>query len=325
MLSGDLRTMPLSDLLQWVDTRRRACLVHVQLHGGEQTWFQVEGRAVVATARPLARGMLSADGEPGRPGPKQVALARENLLDLFLGTDGKFEVRDRGVAPGPAVRVQIAVQFLVMEGLRLLDEWPGISARYPTDEARLAATDKPPSDLDPIADAIRELALSAPALGEARLVLGLSRASLLRRVEVLAAKGLVEIEGTPHGPDIERSVLDQAQSLLRERQYLEAAHVFRSLLATKPGDPRIRSLLSEAEAQHCAALYKEFPPTHVIAKVSGADLEPLRGGELAVLECLPRSRSVAVLVLVSPLRELETLLALGRLRRRGVIAVESAD
>ena len=48
--------------------------------------------------------------------------------------------------------------------------------------------------------------------------------------------------------------------------------------------------------------------------------------EHAVLSCLEgRARAVAVVVLVSPLRELETLKALRRLVDRGVVGLESAD
>ncbi len=326
MLSGDLSTMPLPDLLQWVDTRRAPTLVVVRCHGGPEAWLIARERVVVAGSPPLARGMLATDGTPDTPGPGLTAVTREHLLDLFLGSGGTFEVRDHAEPPSPGVTLDLRLQFLVMEGLRLLDEWPRILETYPTDEARLAATDVPPEGLDAIQLAIHELSLTAPALGEARLVLGLSRPALLRRVHAMRARGLVDVEGVPHGPDIEGSVIEQARVLLRERQYREAAHVFRSLLATNPRDARIRGLLAESERLHCDALYSELSATSVVSRATpNGGSTGLTGAELAVLDCLTRARSVAVLVLVSPLRELETLVSLSRLRARGVVSVESAE
>ena len=322
MLSGDLSTMPLSDLLQWADTRQQPTLIIVRSRGHE-TWLIAESRVVTAGSPPQARGILATDGTPGRPGPGLRAVTREHLLDLFLRPNGTFEVRDDLQPPTPGVAVELPLQFLVMDGLRILDEWPRLQALYPEDSARLAATDAEPDGLDPIQKAIHELSLSAPALGEARLVLGLSRPVLLRRVHAMRSRGLVDVEGVPHGPDIEASVIDQARVLLRERQFREAAHVFRSLLASNPADPRLRRLLEESERMQCDALYDQFSATSVVSRAQDAD--DLAGAELAILDCLQRPRSVAVLVLASPLRELETLLSLSRLSARGVVSVESAD
>jgi hypothetical protein len=253
------------------------------------------------------------------------AATREAVLDLFLWHEGRFELREGTQAPTPLVELHIPIQFLVMEGLRILDEHARIEAAYPDDKARLAATDRAPEALDTVDAAIHRLALEAPALGEARLVLGISRAALLRRVEELRARGLVEIEGVAHGPDVGGSLLDQAQILLRERQYAEAAHVFRTLLASDPSDARARRLLQEAERLEIEAAYSLFSPTDVVTVVSDPTRHRLKGADLAVLDSLTRPRSVAVLVLVSPLREVETLKALERLLAKGIVTIEPAD
>ncbi len=217
------------------------------------------------------------------------------------------------------------IQFAVMEGLRLLDEHARLDEAYPDEKARVAATDREPTDLDTVKSAIYLLAQSAPALGEARLVLGLSRPALLRHVEELRLRGLVEVEGTPHGPDVGGGLLDQAQILLAERQFTEAAHVFRTLLASNPADARARRLLHEAERLEVEAAYELFSPTDVVSVAEDPARYRLAGAEVAVLDCLTRPRSVAVLVLVSPLREVETLKSLSRLLGKGVVSIEPAD
>ncbi len=323
MLSGDLATMPLADVLQWIDARGSRALVTVRPSKGSPRWLVAEARMVVLGSRPLADGPLATDGTPEAPGPGLRALAREHLLDLFMDPAGSFELRESAEPPEPGVPLELMTQFLVMEGLRLLDEWPRIAETYPRDDARLGATDREPERLDAIDDAIVRLAHDAPALAEARLVLGLSRPALLRRVDGLRARGLVDVEGTPHGPDVEGSLIEQAQKLLAAQQYAEAAHVFRSLLATNPAEARIRHLLAEAEREHARTLYARFAPTHVVTLRAAAP--KVGGADAALLDVLSRPRSVAVLVLLSPLRELETLMALARLAARGVVSIESAE
>lgn len=325
MLSGDLSTMALADVLQWVDAGRGRALVTVTRPDGQARWLLAEERVVIAAAAPPVSGRLSSDGTPGAPGPALEAVALEYLLDLFLQSEGKFELRNDAPTPPDAVRVSMPVQFLVMEGLRLLDERTRLEATYPRDEARLAATDADAEGLSVIDSAIVQVAQGAPALGEVRLVLGLSRPSLLRHVDSLRQRGLVDVEGTAHGPDIEGSVIQQAQVLLRERQYAEAAHVFRSLLATNPEDGRVRRLLQEAERLQIDAAYELFSPTDVVTRDEDYRELDLKGTDRAVLDCLERPRSVAILVLVSPLRELETLSALRRLASKGLVTIEAAD
>ncbi|MBX3276179.1 MAG: DUF4388 domain-containing protein [Sandaracinaceae bacterium] len=325
MLAGDLTTMPLAELLQWVDVRGARARVAVRTDEGISSWLVAEARYVTRAAAPLARGRLAADGTPEAPGPGLVALAREQLLDLFLAPSGTFELDEHAPPPAPGVALEVPVAFLLMEGLRLLDEWPRVAAKYPRETARLGATSGVPTGpLDPIDAAIRALADEAPTLAEARLVLGLSRPALLRRVDGLGAQGLVEVEGIPHGPDVEGALVREATKLLRARQFAEAAHVFRSISITSPGDRLVRRLLEEAERGQIEALRAKLQPTDVVSRAGSAAVA-LRGAEAIVVDALARPTTVAGLVVASPLRELETLAALTRLSARGIVAVEPAD
>lgn len=317
--------MALADVLQWADATRARALVRVEGRDGISAWLVTADRMVVAASPPPVTGKLSGDGTPSAPGPGLSASTREALLDVFLWRDGRFELREGAARPDTSVELELPLQFLVMEGLRLLDEQAQIESLYPDDKARIAATDREPEDLDTIESAIHQVAQQAPSLSEARIVLGLSRPAFLRRVDPLRVRGYVEVEGIAHGPDLGANLLDQAQILLRERQFAEAAHVFRSLLASNPADARARRLLQEAERLEVEAAYELFSPTDVVSVAGDAQAVRVAGADQAVLDCLTRPRSVAVLVLVSPLREVETLKSLHRLLGKGVVSVEPAD
>jgi hypothetical protein len=325
VLSGDLSTMALADVLQWADATRSRALVKVARADGMAAWLCTRDRMVVAGSPPPTEGQLASDGAPSSPGPGLRAVTVEHLLDLFLWPEGRFELRTDTERPPLSVDVELPLQFLVMEGLRILDEQPRLESTYPDDKARLAATDVETSTLGTIGAAIHRIAQSAPALGEARLVLGLSRPALLRHVDELRVRGLVEVEGIAHGPDIEANLVEQAQILLREKQYAEAAHVFRSLLASNPSDARARRLLAEAERLEVEAAYQLFSPTDVVTLEGDPSKFRISATDQAVLDCLARPRAVAVLVLVSPLRELETLKALQRMASKALVTVEPAD
>lgn len=335
MLRGDLATMPLTDVLQWAEAARRNVRIDIERESGLGAWMITHEREVVACSMPGVRGVLAADGTPGAPGPGLRAAAVEGLLDLFLETEGRFVLRDvasgEAAATEPAVRLSLPLGFLVMEGLRQLDEWPRLAETYRDDGARLRAVGSVPDDeLAAVQSAILEQArrpfgAGPPSLAELQLVLGLSRTALLRRVDELRAIGLVEVDGAaPGARDLAATLLEQAAVLVREEQFAEAAHVLRSLLAGSPGDARVRVLLDQTERAHLAACYAQLDKTDVV-RIARTPSGVLASADQALLDALAQKpRSVAALVLLSPLRELETLLALLRLVKKGVVEVAAA-
>jgi DNA-binding Lrp family transcriptional regulator len=322
MLRGDLSTMPLSDLLQWVDASRKSCWIEIEREANLRSWLVCVDRQVIATAVPVARGVLSSDGTPSHPGPGLRAVAIENLLDLFFAASGTFQVHEATSVHEPGVPIELSLSFLVMEALRQLDEWPRIEASYPSDASRLRAVagSAHVAHLSVVQRAIHRASEDGRTLGEVRVVLGLSRHALLRRVDELASMGLVEVEGMSEAPNLPQTLLTQARALMRERQFAEAAYVMRSLLATDPGDERLRRLLEECEKRHVADCYEQFSPTALVRLDLNKTHSGLGPAEQAVVDLLAsKARSVAGLVLSSPLRELDTLVALQRLGRKQLI------
>ena len=324
MIEGDLATMPLADLLQWVDATRKTVSIEIGRADGLTAWLTTHDRHVVSASAPAARGVLTADGTPSAPGPALRALAIEGLLDLFAISTGRFALREGEKLPTGGITVQVQLGFLVMEGLRQLDEWPRIEATYPDDAARLRAVGQgEAAEVSVVQAAILRAARDSPTLGEIRLVLGLSRLALLRRVDELRSIGLVEVEGSVARHDLPSTLVDQAMILIREEQFAEAAHVLRSLLASTPGDMRLHRLLAETERRHIESCYATIDKADLVKLASGPPRQGIAPQEQALVDALnAHPRSVAGLVLVSPLRELETLVGVLRLAKKGVVVIE---
>jgi hypothetical protein len=155
-----------------------------------------------------------------------------------------------------------------------------------------------------------------------------SRPAILRRVEALRDLGLAEVEGVAAQPDPVARLISQAQALVAQRQFDEASIVFKALLAADPSDRRVRALLREAEREQLAALYEELSPVAVPVLVGGpASLETPAGRRLSSADREVAGRvngrwDVASIALASPLREVETLKALRKLGRLGLVALQ---
>lgn len=333
MLQGDLATFPLPDLLQWLDHGRRSGVVEVEPGGGTPVWFQVHDRRVVASGRPPGShsglGTLAgwAPSEPPEALWPEACLDR--LVDLFIGAasgQGRFTLVDGAAGFEDGVPLDAGLGAVTLEGLRRLDEWAALDARYPSEAALLAAQGggRPRT---PGQRALVEAARRRVSLAEARLALGLSRPALLRRVEALRELGLAHVEGVAVRADPVSTLIDKAQLLVAEKQFDEAAIVFRSLLAADPSDRRVRALLREAEREQVAALWEELTPVAVPVLPGGPEsldtpgARRLTAADREVAARVNGVWDVSAIALACPLREVETLRSLRKLARLGLVVL----
>jgi hypothetical protein len=329
VLQGDLATYPLADLFQWLDQSRRTGVVEVDTADGAPFWIELRDRRIVASARP--------PGEPAglgtlagwRPSDAIEALwpeaCADRIVDLFLAPGhGRFMLAADASGFDDGVPLDLSLAHMTLEGLRRLDEWTELDRRYPSESALLCA-DGAGRPRTPGQRALLEAARRRVSLAEARLALSLSRPAVLRRVEALRELGLAHVEGVAEHADPVARLVDQAQALVVERQFDEAAIVFKSLLAADPADRRVRNLLREAEREHVAALYEELSPVAVPILVGGpAWLESRAGRRLGFTDREIAGRvngrwDVASIALACPLREVETLRSLRKLVRLGLV------
>jgi hypothetical protein len=225
------------------------------------------------------------------------------------------------------VPLDLGVGQMTLEGMRRLDEWPELDQRYPS-EAALLNADGADRGRTPAQRALLDAARRRLSIAEARLALHLSRPAALRRIEVLRELGLAHVEGVAPRADPVSALVDQAQQLVVERQFDEAAIVFKSLLAADPSDRRVRNLLRESEREQVATLYEELSPVAVPVLLAGpASLESPAGRRLGfsdreVAARVNGSWDVASIALSSPLREVETLKSIRKLVRLGLVDLQ---
>ncbi len=329
MLSGDLATLPLSDLFQWIDNSRRSGVVEIEAGDGPPFWVQVADRRLVAAARPPPQppglGTLAGWSQPEPAERLWPEACHDRLIDLFLApAQGRFTFADDASGFDDGVALDVPVGQVTLEGMRRLDEWPSLDRSYRSESAVLCADGRGPART-PGLDAVLEAAKRRLSIAEARLALVLSRPAILRRIEALREQGLAHVEGVVAHADPISSLIDKAQALVHERQFEEAAMVFRSLLAADPSDRRVRHLLREAEREQVAALYEELSPVAVPLLLGGpGSLETPAGRRLTptdkeVVARINGSWDVAGIVLACPLREVETLKAVRKLLRLGLV------
>jgi hypothetical protein len=329
VLAGDLTTFPLPDLFQWADNSRRTGVIEIEPGEGPPFWAHVSDRRIVAAVRPPAPppGIAATSGwtPSGPPEALWPEAIYDRLVDLFLAPGvGRFSFADDPSGFDDGVPLDLPVGQVVLEGLRRLDEWRRLDRSYPSESAILCA-DGTGDARSPGQQAVLEAARRHLSIAEARLTMVLSRPAMLRRIEALREQGLAHVEGvTAHGDPIS-SLIDKAQILVVERQFDEASHVFRSLLAADPSDRRVRHLLVEAEREQVAALYEELKPVSVPVVLGGpASLDSPAGRRLTATDREVAGRingrwDVASIALACPLREVETLKSIRKLARLGLI------
>jgi DNA-binding Lrp family transcriptional regulator len=319
MLSGDLSTMALPDFLQWADATRVSGVLAIE-RDAEVVWLQIAARNVIRASESPSQPVsleVSVDRWEDGGAIEAPTLALEHLYDQFLDSSGSFRFRPGEDRTRLGVPVDIAVAELLMESMRLLDEWPRLDKAYPEDSMRPAlATPESPSELTAVQQAVLRCVRRNQTLAEIRMTIGLSRPALLRRLDELRALGYVSVEGAPSRGDLSGRLVSQAKKLMKEKQFDEAAHVFGALLSSDPTARSVRALLREAEREQVLWLYDEIP-AHSVPKLIRKDLDrrTLTHADRELLDRINGVWDVAVLVLSSPLREVETLKTLRKLRR----------
>jgi hypothetical protein len=162
-ITGNLRTMQLSELLQWLSMGQKTGTLVVRGQPGEKRIYFENGRIISSsstiereylghflvaygyiTEEELTRAMEVQHQSKILLGKILVMIgaireedltellklkAQETIYDIFLWTEGAFEFIDKEIPKWPMVPISIDVTGIVMEGLRRYDEWERIKTR----------------------------------------------------------------------------------------------------------------------------------------------------------------------------------------------------
>ena len=251
-LAGNLRTMDLPEVLQWIASSRKTGTLHLErrsvqkriyFQGGAiyTSWsndpreslgqFLVRERLV--TEEQLFKAMLSCEQKGGLLGVLLVAdgivseedirrvlrvKAEESIYDLFLWPEGRFEFKDGETAGDDLIPIELDVTSAIMEGVRRVDEWGRIRTVFPTMDVSFTVPTGVPAQIDATPRRLLELAGSGLTLAALSLELRRSEFEAAEMAFRLHAQGLLAVVPPTLVPrrKAEEDTVATIQSLLAE-------------------------------------------------------------------------------------------------------------
>lgn len=253
-VQGNLRTMMVPDVLQWLSQGQQTGILHIRGTQGITKKIFFDRGAIVSTASSdpreylgqflISRGYLTEDQlnkametqlQTGIMLGKilitigileerelQDALrlkAEENIYDLFMWDEGEFRFEELPALAEGIPRISLDVMSLVMEGIRRKDEWGRIRGIFANDRAILQPSAKPfvPAEWPPNSLPARAYLVfdGQRCLAEAMLELHTTEFQLAEAAFKLYEKGLIKVGGEKERPE-EKSYANLQRGFLEE-------------------------------------------------------------------------------------------------------------
>ncbi len=270
-LKGELGTMALADILQWVSQGRKTGTLHINrgavekrisFSGGSihSSWsndpreslgqFLVRERLV--TEEQLFRTLLSQESE-GRPlGALLVEdgmlkdedllrmlthKAEETIYDLFHWTEGHFEFKDGELARNTPFAVDLDVTSVIMEGVRRVDEWERMREVIPSTGSTFRALGQPE---DPVDHEVLLLCSEGKTVTEIAFAIRSTLFDTTVMLYEMHQRGLIEVEKPGVSTDSVETVvriqrgLAAASKAMEESDFDTALQNYESVLKLDP-------------------------------------------------------------------------------------------
>jgi hypothetical protein len=227
-LSGNLRTMDLPEILQWISSGHKTGTLHLERRSIEKrivfkggvihtSWsndpreslgqFLIRERLV--TEEQLFRALLKQETEgrllgtiligEGRLNEDDLrrslqAKAEETIYDLFLWPEGKFEFKDGEMPSNVSVFIDVDVTGVIMEGVRRVDEWQRIKEVLPSMSVTFRVMIGHPLLENPVEREAMKLASLDKSLAEISMELRRSEFETATVLFALHQRGLVQVD-----------------------------------------------------------------------------------------------------------------------------------
>jgi hypothetical protein len=260
--------------------------------------------------------------------------AEETIYSLFLWSDGEFEFLEGELPPSEQVRIKIQVEEVLLEGVRRYDTSCKIREVLPHNRLVLARTAQAlPADIaaKPFPSRIYGLVDGRRTLADIVLEAHSSEFNVCQVLYILVQRGYAAVAAaappvaspsTAAPPALEPVVASVRACLARG----DAEAALSLLDAARDAGLRaeeLHALTQEAETYFVERAYRHYLPAAKVP-VLKRPLESLMGESLSPEEMFLVSRvngswDLRSIVSISPLREVDALRALKRLRERGVI------
>lgn len=268
---------------------------------------------------------------------KMLALkAEESLFNLFLWKEGSFEFADEEVKAELEFPLALRVEDVLMEGLRRYDELQVILNAFAPGDSILQRTDAPlPKKLAASKEVRRLLEkvdgkrtltdlcleLHTSEFRTSRIAYELYRLKCLRLVKSEGSGG-----DNGHAGLSADELLARATRLLDRQKFEKALQLLADAVQLRPSDLGMRQALEDAEQRFVERAQQHYlPPEQIPVLERSLELmteENLTPQEVFLATRINGTWTVKDIVTISPMREVETLLVLKRLRERGLISLE---
>jgi Domain of unknown function (DUF4388) len=270
-LTGNLRTMSLPDILQWISMGQKTGTLHVERRSVQKRIVVREGkifsswsndpreslgqfliRERMVSEEQLFKALLAQE-EKGRllgsiltsegvldEEDLRLALhakATETIYDLFLWPEGQFEFKEGEFPHDVLISFEMPVTPVIMEGMRRVDEWARIREVFPTMETTLKVKGPSPVVEDPHERQALGLVAAGKTLTEMSLEMRRSEFDTADLAYRLYQKGLVAVDQTrdeAKAPDpigAIQALLGLAYQRLQEKRYDAAIQAYEEVLA----------------------------------------------------------------------------------------------
>lgn len=270
-LRGDLRTMPLPDVLQWVSTGRKTGTLHVERRSVHKRIILRDGcilsswsndpreslgqfliRLRLVTEEQLFRALLAQEEKGRLLGSILVgdgvlaeddlrralkAKAEETVYDLFLWPAGQFEFHEGEFPDDILITFATPVTPVILEGIRRVDEWQRIRTVFPSMDTTFKPVAGPPAPTDAVEKQVLVFAAARKSLAEIGLELRLSDFETAALLFDLHSRGLLTVDETKPASEVVDAVgaiqalLTLAYQRLQERRYDSALKAYEDVLA----------------------------------------------------------------------------------------------
>jgi len=302
-LSGNLKTMDLAELLQWVALGRKTGsltfirnksknyiyfksgqiissksneptkqLGHFLLFQGQITEVQLKRALEIQQQTRKTLGNVLAQERMISPETVQAAIqerTREVIYDLFLWDDGYFHFTANSYDLQELIVVNLDVNSVIFEGVRRKDEWGRIRKVFPSSDIILrlcAGSDLKSLNLSPLQRKLLYHVTQGRSISEIILELHGSEFAVTFELFQLHENGVVEVAERP-AVSVETtpvSAFNQGVALMQTGNHHEAIEKFQEALRLDPHNTEADEQIELAERAICHELYTQSLPRHKV-------------------------------------------------------------
>jgi hypothetical protein len=303
-LSGNLKTMDLAELLQWVTLGRKTGsltfvrsktknhiffkdgkiissksnepnkqLGHYLLFQGKINEAQLKRALEIQLQTRVHLGkILVQEGHITQEETEKALVRRteEVIYDLFLWEEGYFSFTAHGFNLDELILINLDINAIIFEGVRRKDEWARIRKVFPGNNVRLAI--RPGADLKslalkPVQKKLLFLASQGDTISEIILDLHGSDFQVNFELFKLYDMGVLDVKEICEPPpraDDPSVLFGRGQELMKAQKYQEAISVFQEVLQLDPQNAWADEQIEAAERSLCQELYKNSIPSSKI-------------------------------------------------------------